>query len=193
MTGILDARTTDPLTGGPSFDFGNRSTRLAWSLVWRVLGIWTPRPLHGWRAFLARLFGARLARTARIYPGVRIWLPSNLEMADHATLGPGVDCYNMALIRLEAHALVSQRATLCAGTHDIDSAAFQLEAHPISIGRYGWVAAEAFVGPGVVVGEGAVLGARAVAFRNLEPWTVHVGNPARQVRNRARRGADPEP
>ncbi len=59
-----------------------------------------------------------------------------------------------------------------------------LTAAPIAIGPHGWVAAEAFVGPGVTVGEGAVLGARAVGFRDLAPWTVYAGNPAEAVRER---------
>jgi putative colanic acid biosynthesis acetyltransferase WcaF len=46
------------------------------------------------------------------------------------------------------------------------------------------VAAEAFVGPGVTLGDGAVLGARGVAFADLEPWTVYIGNPMREVRKR---------
>lgn len=186
MTGRLDARTTDPMRGGPSFDLRNRLVRALWMVVWGALGVWTPRPLHRWRGFLAGLFGARLARTAKIYPGVRIWLPSHLEMEEYATLGAGVDCYNMALIRLGRHVVVSQRATLCAGTHDVDSPYFQLEARPIEIEAHAWIAAEAFVGPGVVVGEGAVLGARGVAFKALQPWTVYAGNPAKALKQRRR-------
>lgn len=170
--------------GGASFDLRSRLVRLVWGVVWCLLGVWTPRPMHGWRRMLVCLFGGRIAGTARIYPGVRLWLPANLEMAEHATLGPDVNCYNMASVRLEAGALVSQRATLCTGGHDIDDPTFQLQVRPIVIGAGAWVAAEAFVGPGVVIGEGAVLGARGVAFRDLESWTVHVGNPARRLRSR---------
>ncbi len=101
-------------------------------------------------------------------------------LADH------VNCYNMAPITVEEGAVVSQGAYLCAGTHDIDDVEFSLITREIVIGRYSWVAAEAFVGPGVTVGEGAVLGARAVAFRDLEPWTVYVGNPAKSLRARKR-------
>ncbi len=186
MNGDPEARAPDPRFGGASFDWRNRLIRVAWAIVWGTLGIWTPRPLHAWRGLLVRAFGGRIARTARIYPGVRIWLPSNLQMDDHATLGPGVDCYNMASIRLETEALVSQGATLCTGSHDVDDAGFALQARPIVIKTRAWIAAEAFVGPGIVVGDGAVLGARGVAFRDLTPWTVHVGNPARLLRPRSR-------
>jgi putative colanic acid biosynthesis acetyltransferase WcaF len=55
---------------------------------------------------------------------------------------------------------------------------------PISIGDQSWICADAFVGPGVNVGEGAVVGARAVAMRDVEPWTVVVGNPGCFVKKR---------
>ncbi|MDB5512836.1 MAG: wcaF [Enterovirga sp.] len=88
------------------------------------------------------------------------------------------------MILLREVELVSQGAHLCAGSHDIASPDFQLVARPISVGAESWIAAEAFVGPGVTVGEGTVLGARAAAFRDLEPWTVYSGNPASPLKRR---------
>jgi putative colanic acid biosynthesis acetyltransferase WcaF len=95
-----------------------------------------------------------------------------------------VTVYNMAKITLSDRALVSQGAHLCAGTHDIEDEHFQLKTRPITLGSRAWIAAEAFVGPGVSIGDGAVLGARGCAFRDLEPWTVYAGNPARVLRPR---------
>lgn len=180
------ARGLSPRLGGATFSLGHRLERLVWGLVWGLLGTWTPAPLHGWRRFLVQLFGGRIAATARIYGGVRIWMPRNLVMDDHACLGPGVDCYCMDQITLGAHALVSQRAFLCGGTHDVDDPDFPLLTRPIIIGAHAWVAAEAMVGPGVNLGEGAVLGGGAVTFRDLEPWTVYGGNPAAPLRSRRR-------
>nr|WP_246091662.1 hypothetical protein [Rhizobium smilacinae] len=91
----------------------------------------------------------------------------------------------MDRIYIGRYALVSQNAHLCGGTHDIDNPEFQLYTRPIVISDNSWIAAEAFVGPGVVVGEGAVLGARAVTMRSLDAWTVYVGNPAKPLRARA--------
>ncbi len=105
-------------------------------------------------------------------------------MGAHAYIGPQVIVYCMAPITLGDYAIVSQRAHLCAGTHNIDDPHFQLEARSITIGRRAWVAAEAFVGPGVTIGDGAVLGGRAVAFRDLKPWNVYSGNPAVSLRER---------
>lgn len=99
-------------------------------------------------------------------------------------MGRAVNCYNQGHITIGANAVVSQNSTLCASTHDLSEPLFPLVLRPIRIERDAWVAAEAFVGPGVTLGEGAVLGARGVAVRDLEPWTVYAGNPARPIKGR---------
>ena len=110
-------------------------------------------------------------------------------MEDHATLGPGVDCYNMATVTIGARAVISQKAVLCAGSHDVTDPNFQLIAKPIQIGADAWVATQAFVGPGAVVGERAVLGARAVLFGAADADGVYAGNPARRLKTRVIRTA----
>jgi putative colanic acid biosynthesis acetyltransferase WcaF len=187
---ILDARLSRPDAGGPSFSLSNRAQRAAWIITWLLLASWTPRQLPPWRRFLLRTFGASMSGNADVRGSARVWFPPHLVMEDGALIGPRVNCYNMAPVSLGSGALVSQGAHLCAGSHDISSPVFQLIARPISLGPKVWVAAEAFVGPGVRIGEGAVLGARAAAFRNLEPWTVYSGNPAQALRPRRIRDGD---
>ncbi len=185
----LDAASVRPLEGGPSFSLSNRLIRLAFMTVWLVLARWTPPAMNPWRVFLLRIFGARIGSGAMIYSSVRIWLPANLDMAEKASLGPGVDCYNMDMVRIGAYSIISQRAVLCAGTHSISDRNFQLVTRPITIGDHAWVAAEAFVGPGVTIGDQAVLGARACAFGQIEPASVYVGNPARRIKDRRRKAS----
>jgi|UPI000481D15F putative colanic acid biosynthesis acetyltransferase WcaF len=183
----LDAARVNPLEGGPSFSLGNRMLRAAWNLSWALLASWTPPQMRFWRRFLLKLFGAKLGESSDVRGSARVWYPPHLHLADRALLAERVICYNMAPISLGRAALVSQGAHLCAGTHDISSATFQLTARPIVIGAQAWIAAEAFVGPGVEVGEGAVLGARGVAFRSLDPWMVYGGNPAKAIKRRVLR------
>jgi putative colanic acid biosynthesis acetyltransferase WcaF len=181
---ILDAREAAPSTGGASFTLRSRLVRAAFVLCWTVLAAWTPPPLRGWRRLILRAFGARLGKGANVYASARIWHPGFLVMGDYATLGRRVNCYNQALVTLGDYAVVSQDATLCAGTHDYEDPAFQLYTRPIVLGAHCWIAAEAFVGSGVAVGAYAVLGARGVAMRDLEPGTVYAGNPAVTVKRR---------
>jgi putative colanic acid biosynthesis acetyltransferase WcaF len=183
---LLDAAAHEPLHGGPSFSLANRVLRAVWRVTWWGLASWTPRQLHPWRRFLLRLFGASMASGSDVRGSARVWLPQNLSMGADSVIAQGVICYNQAPVSVGNRVLVSQRAHLCAGTHDYNDPDFQLVARPIAIQDDAWLAAECFVGPGVRVGAGAVLGARGVAFGTLEPWTVYTGNPARVVKARRR-------
>jgi putative colanic acid biosynthesis acetyltransferase WcaF len=110
-------------------------------------------------------------------------------MGKHSCLANDVDCYSVAPIKLGAHATVSQYAFLCTATHDYEDADFHLITKPIDIGDYAWVGARAFIAPGVVVDEGAVVGATASVYRDVPKWTVVGGNPARVIKYRVLRGA----
>ena len=162
----------------------SKIARLLWGVVWLFFFRLSPRRWFGWRRFLLSLFKARLKNTANIYPSVKVWAPWNLEMGHHSCLGPDVDCYCMALIRIGDHAVVSQYSYLCSGSHDIGDPAMRLMSSPILICDQAWVCADAFIGPGVTIGEGAVVGARASVFKDVEPWTVVGGNPAKFIKQR---------
>lgn len=169
---------------GPSFTLENRIKRVVWWFVYSFLFRYTIPQMHSWRVMLLRMFGAQIGKGCHVYPNVKVWAPWNLIMKDHSCLANNVTCYSQAKIRIEEYAIVSQGAHLCAGTHDYSDPDFQLIAIPIIIGRKAWVCAEAFVGPGVNIAEGAVLGARSVAMKNLKPWKVYAGNPAVEVKDR---------
>lgn len=169
---------------GPTFSISNRLKRVVWQFCWLAAARWTPPPLHRWRILLLRVFGAQISWKAYVYPNVQIWAPWNLSVDDYGTLARGVICYNIAPIRIGSRAVVSQGAHLCTGTHDYKKPEFPLLAKPITVGVRAWVCADAFVGPGVSIADGAILAAAGVAFRDLEPWTIYAGNPA--VPNKSR-------
>ena len=142
--------------------------------------------MHAWRAFLLRRFGAKIGPNARIYPRARIWAPWNLVCADLVGIADDAVIYNAAEVRFGSHAIVSQQAYVCTATHDFDDPAFPMTVAPISIGSYAWVCARACVLPGVSIGDGAVLALGSIATKNLEPWQVYAGNPAKRIKPRRR-------
>jgi len=182
----VSSQGVDLSTFKSELSIANRAARALWGIVWVLLFRPTPRPFHAWRGLWLRLFGARLGRGVRVYASAKIWAPWNLTMGDYSVIGDGVDCYDVAPIEIGAHAIVSQYSFLCAATHDPDQKTFPLIAKPIRIGARAWIAADVFVGPGVTVGEGAVVGARSSVFRDVAPWTVVGGTPARVLRTRAK-------
>lgn len=159
--------------------------RLLWGIVWAVGAKWLPRSVgSGWKRFLLRLFGAKIASTAIVYSSAKVYYPANLEMGEYACIASDVDCYNVAPIRLGKFSTVSQGAFLCTASHNITSPNHELITSPITIGDQAWVGAGAFVGMGVTVNNGAVVGARSAVFKDVEPWTVVGGNPAKFIKNR---------
>lgn len=162
--------------------------RALWALATPLFRC-SPRPLFGWRNLLLRIFGAKIGRGVHVDPGARIEIPWNLELGENAAVGAGVWVYNLGPICIGARATVSHRAHLCGGSHDYADPSLPLLRTGLAIGDDAWVCADAFVGPGVTVGEGAVVGAAAVAMRDVEPWTVVAGNPARVVKQRELRQA----
>lgn len=182
-TQTADTVSKSRLTGA-SFTLKNRLLRVVWDFTCLLVFRYTPRPLHVWRVFVLRCFGAQIGQHCHIYPKVKIWAPWNLEMHDYACLANEVTCYTQGKITLHERAIVSQGAHLCTGSHDYNDPDFSLYARPIEIGKDAWVCAEAFIGPGVTVGEGAVLGARAVTFKDLQAWQVYSGNPAQAIKQR---------
>lgn len=181
---ILKASQIKPLEGGPSFSLRNRLFRSIWNTAWLLLAHWTPPPLHRWRGCLLRCFGANVHPTARVYGSARIWYPPNLTLHANAVIGPGANLYCMDKITIGEKAVVSQGSQLCCGTHDISDPDFQLITKPIFIGSRAWVAADAFIGPGVTVSEGAVVGACAVLFKDALAFGVYSGNPAVHIKTR---------
>jgi len=152
--------------------------RWLWLAVQSTLFRWSPRPL--------RLFGADIPHPGRvvIFPTARVVFPRNLSLAERSMVGPHVNLYNLAPVRLEYGANLSQHCHLCAGTHDFTRWAMPLVARPITIGRNAWLGADVFVGPGVTVGELCVVGARSVVVKDLPPRTICAGQPCRPLKPR---------
>jgi len=165
------------------YSSGEQVRRVLWGFG-HFLFRFSPRPCFGWRRFVLRCFGASVGKHVNTYPGTRIYFPWNLAVGDWSAIGEDALIYNLGPVTLGKKVTISHRAHLCAGTHDYTQPDLPLLKPPIVIGDQTWICADAFIGPGVTVGEGAVVGARAVVMKNVQPWTVVVGNPARFVKKR---------
>jgi putative colanic acid biosynthesis acetyltransferase WcaF len=178
-----DVNSPDPYLR-PVFPFADKLRRYCWSTVWVIFCKWTPNPMHKWRTWFLRLFGAKIGASNFIYPTCKIWAPWLLETGEAVAIGPGAEIYNPGGIRIGHHTVISQHAFICGATHDYNSEAFTYIKKEIIMEPYVWIAAKAVMLPGIHCGEGSVLGAASLATSHLEPWTVYAGNPARPVKKR---------
>jgi len=158
--------------------------RMMWGMVEGGVFRFSPHNAYPWRAMLLRMFGARIGRNVRVRRSVHVEIPWNLSIGDHTIVGDHAILYCLGRVTIGNHVTISQYAHLCAGTHETHSREMALLRPPIVVGDDVWIAADAFVGPGVTIGDRTILGARASAFKDLPPDVVAVGNPARAVKAR---------
>jgi putative colanic acid biosynthesis acetyltransferase WcaF len=161
----------------------NKIARVAWGFVWATLFRTSPWFMRGWRRMLVRLFGGKVGNVD-FHPTVEIWAPWLLEAGDLVFIARDVILYNTYRIKIGSRVTISRGAFLCTPSHDHTYADCPLIGGQITVGNDTWIAAEAFISPGVTVGEGAVVGARAMVTKEVHPWTVVVGNPAHVLKPR---------
>jgi putative colanic acid biosynthesis acetyltransferase WcaF len=157
-----------------------------WWLFQALFVLPTPQYMFAWRRYALILFGAKIGKHVLIRPGVRVTYPWNLTMGDYVWIGDNVTLYSVAEISIGSHSCVSQESYLCAGTHDYRDVTFAFVSTPIKIGEECWIAARSFIGPGVEVGDAAVVGAGSVVTTSVDAETIVAGNPAKFVGKRAR-------
>lgn len=185
----------------PGIKVVQQYTRSGWPISVKVKrALWGPcklfflrgtgRWLSPVRIALLRLFGADIETPTLVMDGVLVWHPWSLTLKRFSTLGRGVEVYNFAHITVGEQATVSQGTYLCSATHDFENPTMPLVYFPITIGAQSWVAANCFVGPGVTIGEGAVIGACSVVVKDVPAWVVAAGNPARVIRPRTLKPAE---
>ncbi|MGA7884117.1 MAG: putative colanic acid biosynthesis acetyltransferase [Acidobacteriaceae bacterium] len=170
----------------PSFPLRNRIARATWTVAYVLLYRLSPRPCYAWRQLVLRMFGAQAGYRCHFHRTARIWAPWNLHCGDRVAIADDVEIYNPSPLTLGAHCIVSQGAYICGATHEYDTPEFRLVHFPMRLGAYSWICARATVNPGVNVGAGAILALGSVATRDLEPFGIYAGIPARKVKERLR-------
>jgi putative colanic acid biosynthesis acetyltransferase WcaF len=158
--------------------------RAVWQLVQVSLWVLAWKRVYFLRPALLKLFGAAVPFRCLVCSGVKVYFPWGLRIGRHAAISDRVVFYNLGGITLGDRVVISQDVYLCGGTHDYTRPNYPLRRLAITIEDDVWIGAGAFIGPGVRIGRGAVVGARAVVAKDVPPWKVVAGNPARVVKDR---------
>jgi len=147
-----------------------------WKLLWHRI-VWL-------RMLILRVYGANVSLDAMAFSSTDIFRPWDLTLGKFVSIGPNVTIYNLKSVFIDDNTILSQNVYLCGGTHDYTKATLPLVRKDIVIGKNVWICAGAFIGPGVTIGDGAIIGARSVVTKDVLPWTVVAGNPAKFIKNR---------
>lgn len=173
-----DARAVSP------YSTREKVGRVVWMFVGAPLFRCTFHNWYGLRASMLRMFGAQLGPSVRVRASVKIEQPWNLTIGENSSVGDRAILYCLGKVTIGRNVSISQGVHVCAGTHDYRKADMPLQRTPITVEDDAWLAADSFVGPSVVVGRGAILGARGVAMKSLEAGWIYAGNPAVKVKPR---------
>lgn len=162
-----------------------RIAQFFWQYIWALACAWTPKPLNPWRLFVLKLFGTRIYGTPFVHGHAKIQQPWNLTLHHRSCLGDGACAYTLGPVTLHEGVTIAQEAYLCTGTHDFSLPHIPLQTAPIVVEKDAFVGARAFILPGVVVGEAAVVGACAVVSKPVPARAIVAGNPAKVIGSRA--------
>ena len=155
-----------------------------WWIIQSLFFHTSPQFMYSWRRFLLRAFGAKIGKGVLIRPSVSVTYPWKLTIGDFSWIGDQVTLYTLGEIYIGDHAVVSQHSYLCTGSHDYTQTTFDLFAVPIRIESESWVAARVFVGPGVTIGRGAIIGSASVVLKDVPAEMICAGNPLKIIRVR---------
>lgn len=155
-----------------------------WWIVEAVLFRPTPQFMYGWRRFLLRSFGAKIGKGVILRPSMHTQFPWKVTIGDYSWIGDDVVLYSLGPIQIGDNVVVSQKSYLCTGSHDYAKSDFPIFHQPIVIENECWLATDVFVGPGVTIGAGTVVGARSSVFKSLPANKVCIGSPVRILKDR---------
>lgn len=166
-----------------AFDRGAPRWKEAAWVALKALFFMNPWPWpSAWRVALLRAFGANIGERVVIRSGVNVTFPWRLTLGNDVWLGEEALLLTLAPIVLEDDVCISQRAFLCTGSHDFRRDDFPLVTRPITIRRSSWIAAQAFLAPGVEIGEESLVGPGSVVLASIPARSRVCGNPAVQIK-----------
>jgi acetyltransferase-like isoleucine patch superfamily enzyme len=141
--------------------------------------------LHGLRLriFLYRKIGMKIGHNCVVRRGVYLGSPNELELGDGSFIGRA-NLYCTGGVKIGKNVNVSDGAVIITAKHDVNSPAFEALYQPITVNDWAWIATNAIILAGVTIGEGAVVAAGAVVTKDVLPYSIVGGNPAKVIGER---------
>lgn len=157
----------------------------AWAKSW-LKRIWHLKGLFFlfFRRFLLIAKGAKIAELTVIGKVEINGHAAKLTIGKNSFVGTGTHLALHEQITIGDNVVINNGVKLLTASHDINDPQWKMFSKEIIVDDYAWIATGATLLPGVKVGYGAVIGAGAVVTKNVPPYSVVVGNPAKIVNQR---------
>jgi len=144
-------------------------------------------PVHAIRLWWYRhICRMRIGERSSIHRHCRIYQPDCITIGDNSVINYGVLLDGRGGLCIGDNVSISDGTVILTLEHDVDDPAFNLRPGPVHIHDDVFIGSCARILPGVTLGEGSVIGVGAVVTRDVDPYTVVCGVPARYIRDRSR-------
>jgi len=157
-----------------------------WWIVQGTLFRWSPQGFFGWRRFLLRSFGAKIGTRVAIRSSVQITYPWKVSIGNNSWIGDDCTLYSLGEINIGNNVAVAHKVYFNTGGHDYTKITFDIFAQPINVEDECWITNDCYIGPGVTIGFGSIVGARSTVLKSMPSGKICYGSPAKPVRDRLR-------
>ncbi len=141
-------------------------------------------PSHHVRRFCYRLAGMTIGTGSTLHTGARFYNPAKIRIGKDTIIGEDVVLDGRDSLTIGDHVDFATGVMIYNSQHDINSEGFGAISAPVTIGDYVFVGPRAIILPGVTIGRGAVVAAGAVVTRDVEPFAIVGGVPAKVIGER---------
>lgn len=138
------------------------------------------------RRLVLRCSGAQIGRGVNLFRAVFTIAPWRLQIGEGTTVGDHSWLDSRGGLTIGKNVNISAQTAIWTAQHDINSPDFAGVTKPVIVGDRVWLSFRCTVLPGVTIGEGAVVATGAVVTRDVPPFTLVAGVPARPVAARSR-------
>lgn len=141
-----------------------------------------PNPL---RSYYLRMFGIRiLGGKSCIHRGCKFFHVGKMSVGQNTVINFGCYLDNRRGIYIGNNVGIAHNTKIYTLGHDLNDSQFMTKGAPVSIEDNVFIFSNALIMPGITIGEGAIVLAGSVVTKDVEPWTIVGGNPARKIRDR---------
>jgi putative colanic acid biosynthesis acetyltransferase WcaF len=141
-------------------------------------------PFHAVRQAYLRACGMHIGNGVCLMRGSLVIRPEQISIGDHCIIGFNCFLGGEGTIQIGNNVNIASFATLLGGLHDIDDPTFRPILNPIVIEDYAWLATRVIIAGGIRIGRGAVVAAGSVVTRDVPPFHVVAGVPAKKIKER---------
>lgn len=137
-----------------------------------------------------RMMGVKMSKNVKFYSGFSVRNPKGLVIEDGVNIGPKVLLDARCGLTIRKNAVIAYDAIIWSLNHDYNDIHFCGKGALVEIGAYAWVCSRSIILPGVKIGEGAIVASGAIVTKDVEPWTIVGGIPAKTIGKREQKEYD---